>query len=82
MTRKQAIVDLEIEMHPERPYDFLRVKLPVPHCIFRSKNLWRYWRALFREGFLICRSVLDVAIEVLEEPKEKSHPKADRIEIE
>jgi hypothetical protein len=82
MTRKEAIIDLEIETHPERPYDFLRVKLPVPHGVFRPKNLWRYWRALFREGFLVWRSVLDVAIEVLEEPKEKPHPKAERIEIE
>jgi hypothetical protein len=82
MTRKEPIIDLEIETHPERPYDFLRLKLPVPHCIFQPKNLGRYGRALFREGFLIWRSVLDLAIEVLEEPKEKPHRKAERIEIE
>lgn len=81
MSDKKPKVGVKIEEQEERPYDLMRVTLPVPRLFRLPKETRRHFRAARRERLLALRDMVDTAIERIEE---KEHPsqKAKQVEIE
>ncbi|OIO90440.1 MAG: hypothetical protein AUK03_12960 [Anaerolineae bacterium CG2_30_64_16] len=82
MSEKEHRVGLEVEERPEGLFDLLWLTLPVPRLsLFFPKEMRQHLRAARREHLLAVRSLLDKAIERLEET-EKPPRKAERVKIE
>jgi hypothetical protein len=81
MSDKKPKVDIKIEEQEERPYDLMRVTLPVPRLLRLPQKTRRHLRAARRERLLALRDMVDAAIERIEE-HEYPAPKAKQVEIE
>lgn len=78
---KIPALGIDIEEHPEDPFDILRMNLPLPRLAFLPKESRKHLRTARREHLLAFRSMLDAFIEHLEEP-EKPARKAERVKVE
>jgi hypothetical protein len=80
MSDKKPKVGIKIEEQEERPYDLMRVTLPVPRLFRLPKETRQHLRAARRERLLALRDMVDSAIERIEEKEQPSH-KAEKVEI-
>lgn len=78
---KVTTIGIDIEKHPEGPFDLLNMTLPLPRLLFLPKEARDHLRAACLEDLLTFRSMLDAFIERLEQP-EKPVYKAERVKIE
>ena len=78
---REPAAGVEVEEHPECPFDLLRLTLPLPRLLFLPKETRQHLQAARREHLLAWRSILDAAIQRLEEG-EKPKRKAESIKVE
>lgn len=80
MSEKEPILGVEVEEQPGL-FDLLRITLPLPGVCLLPKEVRQHLRASRRECLLAFRSLLDTAINRLEEA-EKPRRKTERVEVE
>lgn len=73
---------VEIEERKDHFFHLMRVTLPVPRLFIPPKEMRRLCRAIRHRQLVAARSLLDWAIERLEEPEDKVKRKPERVEIE
>lgn len=66
---REPTIGIEVEEHPERRFDLLHVKLPVPRLLILPEETRQHLRAARRERLLALRSLLEAAIQRLDEPE-------------
>jgi hypothetical protein len=77
---KEAILGAEVEEQPGL-FDLLRITLPLPGVCLLPKEVRQHLRASRRERLLAFRSLLDAAINQLEEVEKPTH-KVERVKVE
>jgi hypothetical protein len=79
---KPSRVGLDYEEHPESPYDFLHVTLPLPRLMWLPEETRAHLRAARREQLLAVRSLIDAAIRRLEErPAAKPGRRSEEVDV-
>ena len=71
---------IEIEEDPQGFFQYVR--LPVPRIFIPPKEIREYCRSARRRRLEMARSLLDYAIERLDETEQKSPRKTERVNIE